>query len=230
MNYAMASNGFYEPMENHYQKNHTKKSQKKIVRRKSKNRQSFQPIQPSEKLRLTSQSSDKNSSSNQSQQGRSSSNSSNAYIKESVPKRSRSKPSKLSENLPENTQKVPGDRIKATKCMTTARSTEVLCQDTVLSGSSGSIPRNVIPPAPPMPANEDIFKPSTSLIFKKKAKTHSNLPGETEESFNAVLSELKSRLSQLNMSRKETFQANSINKASNELLTTLNKVSLFKVV
>lgn len=78
-----------------------------------------------------------------------------------------------------------------------------------LKSSTASDTAQNIPPAPPIDLN--LFKPiDTTLNISKKNKQQSNLSDQTEKSFNAVVDELKARLSSIKInSEKSTSEIDS---------------------
>ncbi len=80
-----------------------------------------------------------------------------------------------------------------------------------------------IPPPPPI--NEEIFKSAKNLVFKKKSGCV--LPDQTEKSFNAVVNELKSRLSAIKISKELThIQDQNVKESSTfNTMPILNKVT-----
>lgn len=73
---------------------------------------------------------------------------------------------------------------------------------TLKSSSSDIAPVN-IPPAPPI--DPKLFKPTdTTLNISKKNKQKNNLSDQTEKSFNAVVNELKTKLTSIKMNSEKT--------------------------
>jgi len=82
------------------------------------------------------------------------------------------------------------------------------------------------PPPPPPPINDEIFKPTKCLLFKKKPG--SLLPEQTEQSFNAVVNELKSRLTAIKLTKElayTRYEQEAKDENTEKPLAFLNKVN-----
>ena len=91
---------------------------------------------------------------------------------------------------------------------------------TLKSSTASDIAQN-IPPAPPIDLN--LFKPiDTTLNISKKNKQQSNLSDQTEKSFNAVVDELKARLSSIKINSEKSTSKSSSEIDSRLLKSTVN--------
>lgn len=93
--------------------------------------------------------------------------------------------------------------FEATTTATAAKNVAENISDDIPGAGGTAMKVNVPVPPPAPPINEDIFKPMDSLVFAKKNKI-GLMPGvQTEQTFNAVVSELKSRLNAIRINKEK---------------------------